>query len=236
MAAAFAFVASTWAQIPELRLFFSAEDPLTPIGRETPSLPGNVDGSPGNALPTPPVTNPVIEFGRLWIWGTGNLGNPDPHEWRELSFNVLVNGPATIVGGGMLNITSPSIYRRWETGSDFTPPTFDLISVTRVGLRLPPANDGWDDGRSMVLLGYMDFAANAGASAVRFQVGNHGFDCQCHPWWTYRIYFGVGDDWLDESAFGQTTPIPEAWIGVPEPGGWPGLALCAYAACRRLRR
>ncbi|MGE0479661.1 MAG: hypothetical protein AB7Q17_04220 [Phycisphaerae bacterium] len=218
-----------------IQLFFSAADPFEGTGRTPPVLPGNVVGMAGSRLNTPPLTNPAIDSGRLWIWATGPPGNPEPHNFDQLALVVSADGPATITGGGMLIITSPTPLRRWETGSDLTPPSFNLIAVTRAGVQLPPLGDGWDDGVASVLLGYLDFEANGGVSTVWFQVGSSGIDADCaHPGPAY-VRFGVGDDRLRGWDFGQRSAHPDAYIGVPEPGGIAPTS-CGALICLGMRR
>lgn len=224
-----------------LQLFFSSADPFAGTGRTAPSLPGNVAGVVGSTLNTPPLSNPAIDSGRLWIWGAGTLGDPDPSVWNGISVGVLIDGPAAITGGGMLNITSPSVLRRWETGSDLTPPTFNLIAVTRNGLQLPPVDDGFGDRVANVLLGYLDFEANGGASTVWFQVGTSGISGDCGGVSQPFVRFGVGDESLRGDDFGRTSTLPDAYIGVVEPSSamlvLAGAAALGHAVRRRsLRR
>ncbi|MGE0479659.1 MAG: hypothetical protein AB7Q17_04210 [Phycisphaerae bacterium] len=220
-----------------LELFFSAEDPFAGTGRVAPVLPANLAAEPGSALNSPTPTNPAIERGRLWMWATGIQGVVDPIYWNGIGLNVVIHGPAAIVGGGMLNITSPFEYSRWETGSDLVPPSFNLIAVTRLGLRLPPPIDGFDDGVAKVLLGYLDFEPRGGTSAVRFQVGPSGISSPTCPG-VYIIYvrFGVGDELVRADDFGRTSTIPDAWIGVPELGSALLLASGGLAWCLGGRR
>ncbi|MGE0481007.1 MAG: hypothetical protein AB7Q17_11100 [Phycisphaerae bacterium] len=219
------------AQAAELHLVFSAEDPFAGTGRTAPALPGDVAAVPGSGLNTPPVTNPTIPGGRLWVWGGGTPGDTTPNVWNGIAVNVVINGAATIVGGGMLNVTSPTEFRRWETGSDLTSPTFNLVAVTRRGLQLPAARDGFDDGSAWVLLGYLDFAANGGVSDVRFQVGAAGISRQDgSP--SDCLRFGADDDCFPGPVPGNQ--LPDAFV-VPEPAG-AVLLIGAFAMSLRRRR
>ncbi|MGE0480738.1 MAG: hypothetical protein AB7Q17_09725 [Phycisphaerae bacterium] len=226
------------ANAADLRLFFSSDDPFAGTGRTPPTLPGNVAGAAGMALNSPTVSNPVLTNagGRLHMWGTGTLGDPDPNVWNGVAINIVIAGPATITGGGGLNITSPTLLRRWETGSDLTPPTFNFIAVTRAGLQLPPIGDGFDDGADSVYLGYVDvIGGGAGASELRFQVGNAGISRSGGDVNTDMVFFGADNQGLRGDAFGQTSTEADATIqAIPEPAGLLLLGLAGLALRRRV--
>lgn len=231
LGAAAALAVGGAAQAAELHLIFSADDPFAGTGRTAPVLPADLAAVPGGGLNTPPVTNPIIPGGRLWVWGGGTPGDTTPNVWNGIAVNIAINGPATIVGGGMLNVTSPTEFRRWETGSDLTPPTLNMVAVTRRGLELPAARDGFDDGSAWVLLGYLDFAANGGVSDVRFQVGSAGISRQDgSP--SDCLRFGADDDCFPGPIPGNQ--LPDAFV-VPEPAS-AGLLIAALAMTMRRRR
>lgn len=223
------------AQAANLTLFFSSDDPFAGTGRVSPTLPGGVAvAAAATPLNSPTVGNPSVPGGRLHMWVTGNPGDPDPNVWNGIAFNVVISGPATITGGGGLNITSgsPTFIRRWETGSDLTPPTFNFVAVTRTGAQFPPLVDGWDDGVDAVYMGYLDFAANNGTSEVKFQVGNSGITRAGGSPTVDDVNFGAGDAALRGNQFGEVSTLADATI-TPEPTSLLLLGLAGLALRRR---
>lgn len=223
---------------PTLQLYF-ASTPLT-VGGNPAALPlvppADPNANPpqfGRAVDGAAVSNPQITSGRLLIWATGTIGDPDANVWNGIAVNVLINGPAIITGGGSFNVrrTAAPAYRRWETGSDFTQPTFNLIAVQGAGISFPVAADGFDNGTEKALLGYLDFASNGAASEVRFQIGNGGISQV--PGNIAFIIFGDDTQILRGNQFGATSILPDAYIGVPEPAGHILLVLMLSVVLRR---
>lgn len=240
------------ASAADLRLFFSTDNP---VGGGHPALPApgsngamNVAAAAGNNLLTPgelgSQTNPALAAagGRLHLWGTGTLGDPDPNVWNGIGVQIAITGGAGvgITAGGGLNVTSPTTFRRWETGSDFdptgSPARFNFIAVTRAGLNLPPLGDGWDNGDNAVYLGYIDLSGNTGATnaEIRLTVDAAGISRQGGDVANDRVFFGFGDAGLRGDAFGQGSSVADATVtAVPEPASMLLVGLAALALRRR---
>lgn len=213
------------ASAADLRLFFSVDDPVGPGHAPLPApASGGVmsaAASPGmpllspselstQAIPQLPATG-----GRLHLWGTGSLGDPDPYVWNGIGIQVTFSGAAQVSAGGGLNVTSPTSFQRWETGSDFnpvgTPSRWNFIAVTRSGLQLPAMNDGWDNGSDAVYLGYIDLVGDGQRNEVYLSADSAGISRQGGNSHDDHVYFG----WLPDNDF-PPYQSPEAII-VPEP-------------------
>ncbi|MBL8877932.1 MAG: PEP-CTERM sorting domain-containing protein [Phycisphaerales bacterium] len=240
------------ASAANLRLFFSAGDPVGP-GHNPLPVPAangamNVAAQAAVPLLTPgelgSSTNPALTpaGGRLHLWGTGDLGDPDPNVWNGIGVRIAISGGAGvgITAGGGLNVTGPTTARRWETGSDFnptgSPARYNFIAVTRAGLQLPALTDGWGNNDNAVYLGYIDLSGNTGATAaeVRLVVDDAGISRQSGDVTTDRVFFGFGDDGLRGDAFGQSSTVADATVAaVPEPASMLLVGLAALALRRR---
>ncbi|MBL8877929.1 MAG: PEP-CTERM sorting domain-containing protein [Phycisphaerales bacterium] len=232
------------AQSADLRLFFSVDDP---IGTGHPGLPApngttgaiNVVAAPGNPLlsPTELQTQTLaLAFGldtthRFHVWATGTLGEFDPHVWDGIALTFAIEGPATVVGAGMLNVTSPPSSRRWQSNSDFDARNgnVNFQGVVTAGVQLPAANDGWSNGSEAVYLGYLDVAGNGGASELYIQPGTSGVTRRNGNQQEDNVYFGW--DGPEPNDFPPYW-LPDARI-VPEPGGAALLGLGAALAFGR---
>lgn len=243
VATTFSALTAAAASAANLRIFLSASEP---VGNGHPALPSpdgngamNVAAASGNPLLSPDELNTQVNpdggllGSRMHIWATGDLGDPDPNVWNGIAFQIQINGSAQIVGGGGLNVTSPTIFRRWETGSDLnplgTPARFNFIAVTRAGLNLPPLGDGWDNGANAVYLGYLDFGPGDGE--LFLSVDAAGISRQGGGPDTDRVFFGWGDEPLRGDDFGQISRVPDA-VFTPEPAS-AFLLLCGFAVLRR---
>lgn len=224
----------------DLRLFFSANDPVggghAPLPNPASNGAINVTATPGIPLLSPPelATQTIAELpsagGRLHLWGTGSLGITDPYVWNGIGVRVAIEGSAQVVAGGGLNVVAPPSSRRWETGSDFNPTgspvRWNFISVTRAGLQLPTADDGWDNGFDAVYLGYIDLIGNSGYSRIFMSEDDAGISRQGgSP--TDNVYFG----WLPDTDF-PPYQQPEAVV-VPEPGVLTLLCVCCMISRKR---
>lgn len=239
------------ASAANLRLFFSPDNPVGGGHNPLPAPAGNgamnVAAQAGNPLLSPSElgsqTNPTLPAagGRLHIWGTGDLGDPDPNVWNGIGIRIQISGGAGVVitGGGGLNVTSPTTLRRWETGSDFNPvgdSRYNFIAVTRAGLNLPPLDDGWDNGSNAVYMGYIDLSGNTGTEAaeVRFVVDTAGITRQGGSPNVDRVFFGWGDPALRGDNFLQASRDADAFVApIPEPASMLLVGLAALALRRR---
>lgn len=195
------------AQQYQLRLFFSEEE----IGAAPPAIP-TVNGSPtnplfpGRTLASPSSSVPTMYFnGRAYIWAVANNPVGQGARWGRISLDIVIQGPAIIAGGGMIEVGDTSQNRRWFTSSDFyqtdPPPAgavadFDIFDpLGNGGVRAPVLDDGWNDGNA-VLVGYLDFISNGGTSNVFLRAGQSGIVRIGGSAATDEVYFGWGDDFV----------------------------------------
>lgn len=225
-----ALLVSGTAVAADLRLFFSTDDPL---GSQHPPMPPphaatnaiNVTAQPGMPLESPEELTTQVsavaiglnEVHRLHLWGTGSLGEPVPNIWDGIALRFVIDGPGAIVGGGMLNVTSPTSSRRWQSNSDFSvmEGNVNLQGVVTAGLQLPVSGDGWDNGLDAVYLGYLDITGNGGMSDVFIQPGTSGITRRDGSQNEDNVYFGW--DGPEPSDFPPFW-LPDARI-IPEPSG-----------------
>lgn len=230
----------------DVRLFFSTDDP---IGAGHPPLPVpagngamNVAAATGNPLRTPPEfterRNAELPpgVGRLHLW---LMGDPEiDNVWNRINVDVRISGPATIRGGGGLNVTTPTQYRRWETLSDFNPngnpARWDFIAALGAGARMPPLYDGWDSGIDAVYLGYIDVDDHGARSEIRLALGPSGITRRSGG--VGSVAFGWGDDPLQTNQFGASTTIADAIVGAPEPATVAMFVGVGMMISRRIRR
>jgi hypothetical protein len=225
------------ASANDLTIWFSPQD----IG-VNPVVGTGTSNDVGQVLPDPgtPI-NPVVDGSstvRLHIWGTAP--RTPASTWNGIALDIQIDGPATIVGGGGLNVVSvddPTLYR-WELGSDLDLPSLNFVSITGRGLKSPPDTlTGWTDrggataDDDSTYLGYVDFLANGGTSSVYFAVGQAGITRQGGTT-ADNVFFGAGDAALHGNQFGQRSAVADATI-TPEPASLLLLGLAGLALRRR---
>ncbi|MBL8877931.1 MAG: hypothetical protein JNG88_02330 [Phycisphaerales bacterium] len=223
--------ASCPAYAADLRLFFSLDDAM---GDGHPIMPGpsaengviEVPACSGVPMHTPSElhTHAIPDGGaggsRLYFWGTGELGDPDPNIWNGIGIRFAIEGTAQVVGGGSLNVISPPSSLRWDTASDFdprgTPSRVNLIATTRVGLQLPAFVDGWGNNDNAVFLGYLEIGPGMGS--MYFEVDEAGISRRNGNQESDRVFFGWGDDPVSGRGAGRRSALPDA-VFTPEPAG-----------------
>jgi len=207
--------------------------------------PGSLPTPPGFATPQPPELGtpltPVPNLGesaRLYIWASAQTGVA-AMSWNAVSFNIDIDGPATLSN---LTLFNPSHIgqSRWNVGGLFAPAPVAsgteynnvlMLAASEYGVRRVPYSDGYTAvsggfpvAGAAVLLGYFDVTfAQTTLATVWLEVG--ALDCQSTDGLSNldRVKLGNGETGFGtpvNSASGTRCSQPAAIFNIPAPGAF----------------
>jgi len=222
----------------------------------TSANPGPLPTAPGFATPVPPELStpltPVPNLGesaRLYIWACAQSGN-SAMSWNAISFNIDIDGPATLSNLTLFNPTHNG-QSRWNVGGLFAPAPIAsgteynnvlMLAASEYGVRRVPHSDGYAAvsggfpvAGAAVLLGYFDVTfSQTSLATVWLEVGS--LACQSTDGFPSldRVKLGnaeTGSGTPVNSTPGTRPGLPAAIFNIPAPGPF---TLIAPAAGRYL--
>lgn len=205
--------------------------------------PGVLPSAPGQATPQPPELGtplaPVPNLGesaRLYIWAAAQSGS-SAMSWNAISFNIDIDGPATLSN---LTLFNPSNLGqpRWNAGGLFTPPpsaanteynNVVMLAGAEYGVRRVPYSDGYAAisggfpvAGAPVLLGYFDVTySQITLATVWLEVGGLACGATEGSSSQNRVKLGnaeTGLGTLASSSPGTRPALPAAIFNVAPPG------------------